>query len=698
MGDVSVNVTGGSVSGGTGRGGTGVVMFSPASTYLVNAGTIGALSGYAVYAEAGKSAKLENSGTINGYVELSTAYDYTHGGLGSRGDRAVMISNTGVVSGGLSLSSESVLMDNRAGGLINGGAWGGGVSIYATRSAHIINAGTLDFASRFLAGSAGTSIKIDNTGTVAGSMFLFGGSVEFNNYASGVFNAGEMVSFLVPGPVGAPAVNGTLNNHGIVRVGGGTGELNTTSLAGHYVQSPTGSLHVRADFGTGAADRLEVDGTATIAGTVVVKPFDVLATHSLHQGVTVMTATGGITNIGLTNDGLAPLNTGAIRYSLHQPDANTLSVQATINFQGSGNKAFSANENAVGGNLNGIFSGGTTLGFMPALLNLPTAGGLGNALSQLSPAGDGGGFSSAMTTGNTFANQMLSCRVAGEEGEVNRYVREGQCVWARITARRFDLDGGTDGPGVKEKASFFSAGAQLKVVQDWRIGGGIGYETTDLTAGNATSQGERLHLGAVVKYNPGPWLLAASVNGGQGWNDNVRRIGFGGFGALATSSNDSSFISGRITAAYLMSRGIWYLKPQVELSATNLSRDGYTESGSGGVALRVASSEASVLSVSPSLELGAEQRFESGVARLFVRGGATFRDSETFVATATFAHAPAGTSPFAISSRIDRVTADIGAGLDVIGNVGSALRLQYDGQFGDRTTSHSGSGKVSLPF
>lgn len=304
-----------------------------------------------------------------------------------------------------------------------------------------------------------------------------------------------------------------------------------------------------------------------------------------------------------------------------------------------------------------------------------------------------------MTTGNAFGQQLLSCRMAGEEGDTSRFIREGQCVWARVNARRFDSDARTDGSGYKENALFYSAGAQVAVARDWRVGAGLGYETVNArTDSNASSTGDRLHLGGVVNYTPGPWLMAASVTGGFGWHDNSRNVSFGGFAATATSATETSFVASRLTAAYLLSHGAFYAKPQVELTATHLMRDGFTETGTGGIALAVAKSSDTVLSASPSLELGVEQRGTNGfVTRAFVKGGATFRDTDTFVTTATFADA-LGTPAFAISSKVDKTVADLGAGLDLISAGDTALRLQYDGQFGDRTTLHSGGAKLSVKF
>ncbi len=529
---------------------------------------------------------------------------------------------------------------------------------------------------------------MNNAGVVTGDVNLEASTTAtFNNLAGGVFNAGA-----------ASNLNGgTLNNAGIVAPGG-NGTLQTTSLNGNYVQTSTGTLKVDADWtgnaGAGSSDRLAITGTANLAGTVIVNPLNFPTTGGLTKQFTVLTADGGITDNGITI-----ANTAAVNYALLYPDAHTMNVQATINFKGVGLDKLNTNQNSVGGNLNKVLGGGTNLGFMPALMQLPSDGSLGGALNQLAPMGDGGSFSTAMSTGSQFGQQLLSCRMAGEEGDANRFIKEGQCVWARVNARRLDNDGRGDGVGYRENALFYSAGAQLAVARDWRIGGGIGYETLNLsTDSSASSQGERLHLGGVVKYTPGAWLFAAGVNGGFGWHDNRRAVSFGGFGATATSDSETGFVASRLTAAYLMSRGAFYAKPQLELTATHLLRDSYTETGTGGIALAVAKSSDTVLSASPSLELGVEQRGANGfVTRAFVKGGVTFRDTDTFVTTATFADAP-GAAAFAISSKVDKTVADVGAGLDLISAGGTALRLQYDGQYGSNTTQHSGGAKHSVKF
>lgn len=574
---------------------------------------------------------------------------------------------------------------------INGGTFTN-TGVFYNGLSHIgtvtIDAGTFtNTATGAIIQNSGGSFS--NSGTFANSGALSGGT--FTNEAGGLF---------VQSSGGALGSGGALTflNHGKVDIGptSVSAPITTTALTGSFTQSATGSLAIRADWATGTSDRLSISGNAALAGELVVTPLNFPTAPGLSKTFeNVITATGGITDNGLTVPG-----TAIISYALEKPDAHTLDLVATIDFLGHGASNLTPNQRSVSGALNSIYAGsGATLGFMPPLMHLVGNSTLTDALNQLSPTGDAGAFSTAMSTGATFGQQLLSCRMAGDEADPTRFIKEDQCLWARFSARRFESNGRGEA-GFDETSLFYSAGAQFKVAPEWRLGGGIGYQNIDLSSNaNATSTGDRVYLGGVVKYTPGAWLFAASVTGGWGWQDNRRNVAFGGFASTATSSTDMDFVSSQLTAAYLMSSGAFYLKPQVDLAANYLSRDAYSETGAGGIALHVEASDYTVLSASPSLELGAEHRMADGtVVRGFIKAGATFRDTDTFVTTANFVGAPIGAPGFAIASKLDKTVADIGIGLDLFSVDGIALRLQYDGQFGDTTTLHAGSAKLSVRF
>ncbi len=636
----------------------------------------------------------DGTGGDSGAVTVNNSGDITVEGSDGTGIRALSVAATGAINGASINGAGSSVTVDVTGGRIQGGSGSGwGVSIDAGTSAILSNQGAITALSGNSIFVRGQSIEVSNFGAIAGNVSFQGtGGGIFSNFYGGSFESGAF----------AELGGGTLTNYGVLSPGGAD-NIQTTLMGGNFAQvtngSQAGSLLVDADWDAETADRIDVSGAAELSGRVMVNPINFPssgdpANFGLSKTFTILTASGGVTDNGIT-----AVDTAAVDYELLFPDANTMDLQATINFLGFNSSGLTDNQKAVGTSLNDVVNSGGALDFFSPLASLITQGQLANALDQLAPMGEAGQFGSAMATGNSFAGQLLSCRVLGD-GDANAFIREGQCVWARASVRRFDNDSGAGGVGFEETGTFYSAGAQFDIGGPWRVGAGVGFEQADLrTTSNAQSETDRLHLGAVLKYNPGPLLLAASITGGYGWSDNSRFVSFGGFSDVATSESDQSFLSGRLTAAYLLSRGHWYAKPQIDFALTHLERDGYTEASTGGTALTVDGNDETVFSVSPSIEFGAEYDLAVvGVARPYVRGGLTWLDTDTFVTSAAFAGAAAGTPGFDTITTIDDVVADIGAGIDFISAEGAVLRLQYDGQFGDQTTQHGGAAKFSVPF
>jgi outer membrane autotransporter protein len=240
----------------------------------------------------------------------------------------------------------------------------------------------------------------------------------------------------------------------------------------------------------------------------------------------------------------------------------------------------------------------------------------------------------------------------------------------------------------------------VALAEDVRLGFAAGYDIISLGTGTgASAEGERTNLGAVAKYNPGPWLFSAAVAGGWGDYDTTRNMAFGGFAGQATGDSDVDYLQGRLHAAYLIQQAAWYAKPLIDATLTELDFDGGTETGGGGAALIVASDSDTYWAISPALEVGSEYRLSAlSVLRPFLRGGVTWRDGDNVDLRAGFAAAPAGIGAFTINTAVDDVLADVAAGIDVINAKGAVLRLQYDGRFGEETQQNSASIKGSVPF
>jgi uncharacterized protein with beta-barrel porin domain len=480
---------------------------------------------------------------------------------------------------------------------------------------------------------------------------------------------------------------GMFTNSGTLNIGSGTGGVADTNLTGDYTQTSTGVLKLRANWGTAAADKLVVSGTADLNGRVA--PTFINVTGSTLTQTIVIGSAGT-----LTMSGISVANSAAVTNSV-AASGSDLELTSTINFMGSGTQV-TGNAATMARTINAMFTGGANLPFVTGLLNVPSTAEYVRALQSLGPVADSRGATSTLTTSNTFANQMLSCRVPGE-GDAYAVIREGQCAWARVTGRSGETGSNDAGPGVNSSSFMVSTGAQFNVGGPWRVGGAIGYEEASSNNAIARSDAQRVHLGGVVKYNPGPWLFAFGLNGGFGNSDNKRFASFGGFTGSASSSNDTDYIAGRFTTAYLMPLGGFYLKPQFDIAQTYISRGGYTESATGGIGLTVAGSNLSVWTYAPSIEMGMQTRLaNNSIVRPYAKVGGTWQDKDQVSTTAAFTGIAGST--FTMTSSMDRAFLDLGGGLDVISTDGSVLRLQLDGQYGENTTSHSGSAKFSLKF
>jgi len=641
---------------------------------------------YGIYASsyAGSS---NNSNGIGGAVTVTTSGNVTSAG------------NGGVGIGAFTSSGGSASVTVQSGSTVTGGGNGYGVWILADTLASLTNYGTITTSAGILGiavaesanHTAGTT-TVNNYGTLTGRISLNGNSVSFNNFAGAVVNAGSSLS--LPG--------GTFTNNGTLSPGG-NGVIQATNLNGNFVQGTTGKLAVDVNLANTASDRLSVTGTANLGGTIVVTPTGVSKGTNTF---TVLTANGGVTNAGLGLFASAALNA-----QLVYPNINTVEITTSINYATSG---LTLNQNAVGSALNPLLSNGNVRGaaqtaqagtiiinpgpaFLTALLNPNlTPAQYQAALNQLSPEVYNQIALGLVGSAQQFGSDMMSCRVGGDDGVA--IVREGQCLWVRARARSFD-HGGND-VNSRELSGTFSTGAQFAVAPNWRLGFAAGYESSRLsTSTNATSTGDTYEGGAVIKYNPGPLLLAASITGGWSTWNTTRPLSFGGFNAIATSSNDADFVSGRLHASYLISQGNWYLKPIIEGAVTRVDLGGFTEANGSGAALTVNGAGDTFFSVSPALEVGTQVVYDGlAVWRPFLRGGVSFVDNGRVALDAGFASAPSGTGPFRVTTNTDTVFADVSAGVDVIGTNGITARLQYDGRYAEHTEQSGFSLKASVPF
>jgi uncharacterized protein with beta-barrel porin domain len=598
------------------------------------------------------------------------------------------------------------------------------------------NGGQVGFQGQVLGGAGNDTVAIDSTITRAAGSIIDGGAdtdlLKFTALSNASIGPGEFLNFEQLQKLGSATltltgnqtwsdstevVAGTLNVAGVLTsalttvdpgatlmttsgsfIGDVTNQGNfspgraavveSTSISGAFTQTASGNFAV--DINGALADHVQVAGTATVDGFITP---NVISLGSSTQWAVI--------NAGapIVNSGIAVNNTAAVQFGITFPTPEELDlILLGVNFALQGQNH---NEQSIAKNLNAIFAAGvpqSMQNLFNALGNLGTAQQVAKALDQLSPEVYLDTEIAALYSSLDFTSTMLTCPT--REG-TNAFIKEGECVWARVKGRQFDQDATFQTFGFDETSFQVAAGAQFALAPNWRLGGAFGYEHSNLETDstNAKAEGDRFSGGMALKYNPGALLLAGGVSGTLGNYDTKRPIAIPGFSALSKGDDDIDTVDGRFRAAYLFTSGAWYLKPMVDLDAVFINLDNVNERGAGGAGLNVHGDNETVLSAEPMLELGTQFATAGGtLIRPYVRGGATFFDGTDFALQASFEGTPDGVGPFRIVTNTDNVVGDVGAGVDLIGPRGAELKLYYEGRFGD-LVSEQGSGlKASLPF
>jgi uncharacterized protein with beta-barrel porin domain len=548
-----------------------------------------------------------------------------------------------------------------------------------------ISGGTTDI----LGGDGNETINNYGTLTTPGDIDLGGGTNAFNNWEGAVFNSGDTVDL---GP-GVNGVNNVFTNAGDLSPGG-LDLVQTTTITGNFVQTDTGTITIDIDIDNGEADYIVVTGTADLAGTVALHLVSLPTIEDFADlTFTILTAEGGVTNSGLE---LSP----ALQASLSFPNANDVVVSDLVVDFSLGGSDLNRNQTAIAEHVDAAAAVEGD-GLDPVFLGLLNTLGLEaykNALDQLSPEIYGATQLAALYASLDFSSNLLSCRVNGTTtASINR---EGQCVWVGAKARFLDSDRTYENIGFDETAGLFAAGAQVALDPVWRLGFGVGYQKSSLdTDTGAESDGDQVQGGVVLKYNPGALLLAGVVSGGRGWYDTTRPMAFGDFSETAKGDYEIDVLAGRLHASYVFGSPHLYVKPLIDAAATRLDVGDMTETGAGGANLVVQGDVNTVFSLSPALEVGTQWWLGNGtLVRPFVRAGATWFSDDNVTVSASFVGTPDGVDPFTIRTEMDQVQADVAAGVEMITSEDSAMRLYYDGHFGDTTRIHSVGFKGSAKF
>lgn len=551
-----------------------------------------------------------------------------------------------------------------------------GLGLQLTNYGSISNTGGIN---QYAVVSAQNDTTVDNYGTISGNVLLGPWSNPFNNYAGALFEMGGTVNI---------GTDSTLTNWGTLSPGGDD-NVYTSALTGILINEATGTLLFDVDMENNTADRITVSNTASLDGDLQLN--FISADGNTPETYTIITTVNGATqSLTITNPFvLASVST------VNGGDDVQLSIDG-FDFSPSG---MGDNASSIGDAIQASIEGpGGLEPLAVALLNLGSVEEGEAALNQLSPNIYVADQIAAVQDIDTFSDAMLSCRMAGGE---NAFAAEGECAWGRAVYSEYDLEAANgDLTGFNTRSTEVMGGVQMAIDgTPWRIGGSIGYRSSDRDGdGGSSSEGDSFSAGAVVKYAPGPLLLAASLSASYGSYDTLRPIAFGNFTDLLSGETDVTTVSGRLRAAYTLQTGGFYLRPMVDLSATYVRTGAFTESG-GVASISSDGVDNTVLTLLPAVEIGGQIELGGDMLlRPYLRGGVGLSTGNDYSLTGVFNADGNAATAFTIGTSSEDVLWTVSAGVDILkGDLGT-LQIFYEGAFGQDTTINAGGAKFSVNF
>jgi uncharacterized protein with beta-barrel porin domain len=470
-------------------------------------------------------------------------------------------------SGIVAMSNGGPIMVTINSATVSGGSGsGGGVLISGGTTNTLTNFGTVTALSGLAIGGDTGNNTVNNFGTVTGNVILGSGTNAFNNRAGGLFNAGVTVNL---------GAGNALTNAGTLSPGG-AGAIQTTALTGNLTQTTTGRLAVDFNIAAATLDRINLSGTANLAGSVQLQASNPQL-GAFQQ--TFLSAAGGT-----TNNGLSLQASPALQAQLVYPNPDDVAIKSSgINFVTPG---LNGNQTSLGNALNGAAQTAVLGGpIFNALLNGPTSlDGYRQVLNQLSGEGATGTQQATVDAMGQFVNLLLDPYSRGGAstpgGGVSGYASEADgrqrsaaerdayamfikapppnfearwTVWAAGFGGSQTTDGNT-AAGSNSTTSHIAAGA---VGADYRItpdtiagfalaGGGTGFVMDN---GLGTGRSDLFQAGAYVRHTIGPAYIAGAL--AYGWQDVTtnRSVTLAGLDQLQARFNANAF-SGRLEGGY----------------------------------------------------------------------------------------------------------------------------------------------------
>ena len=689
------------------------------------------------------SATITNNNEID-FVSTSTA-----GSATITNNKLIEFSGTST-AGSATITTENgattVFTGTSSGGTAQLIANAGGVVDFSNLTSSGTTAGSFAGAGAFRLGSkaltvGGNNLSTTVTGTIedggsaggVGAQLIKAGTGTLTLSGTNTYTGGTTIS------AGTLSVNGDISSSSGVTVEsggilGGTGTVSSTTINSGGALAPGNSIgtitvsgnltfnsgsNYNVEFSSSTADRTNVSGTATLAGTVNAS---YQSGTSISKQYTILNATGGVSGTfsALANTNLPSNVSTALSY-----DANNVYLDLTLSYTTLG--GLDTNQQNVSDVLTDYFN---TTGSIPAAFTDLSS----NGLSQIAGEPGAGVQQMVFTAADLFMNSVfghafgsVNGNGAGSTGQGGgalgyasrrKLPRKAREAFAAVTPRalateiekrwgvwaagygghaRVAGDSATGSHDTTSRVYGVAAGADYRVSSGTRLGfalGGAG-SSFSLAGGFGSGKADVFNAAFYGRHAFGASYVAAAL--GYSWQDasTDRTVTASGTDVLHASFHPQA-LTARLEGGHRFETGMVGVTPYAGLQSTTFFMPSYSESATSGSNQFALTYDSRQVTATRG-ELGA--RFDKRIALadkvLTVKAKAAWahdwnRDRN---ATATFQQLAGAT--FTVNGAkpaADSLLVSAGAAL-ALGH-GWTFAADFDGEFSGTTASYAGKGSV----
>jgi hypothetical protein len=238
-------------------------------------------------------------------------------------------------------------------------------------------------------------------------------------------------------------------------------------------------------------------------------------------------------------------------------------------------------------------------------------------LQQLEPSLHYSTASSASSASQQNFSSQQSC--GGAATATVDPISQGECSWAKYSRHNSRRD------SVQHAyvSDSLMMGRQWEVAENLYLGLSGSYASVQGSSPVASSNGDRLGLGAIVKYVRGDSFGSVALIGSYDWVKGARSVTSGTLNQSLTArmNQEVGILGGQLRLGHRLLRAPVDIIARADFDALLVHDFGYTEQGAGAFNLRVAPKSSFLFNVNPMLQISKQLKWGNSAFRLYSEVG-----------------------------------------------------------------------------